>query len=131
METQVDFSSNIFKPYLPDESQVNPKVYGAELAYWLSQKLAEKGFFTSYPEYEDWGWYLDYYVADNEYRLCCGNVDNSETDWQITLEAYPKGFFGRNKPSIEYADSLLVALRSVLRESQDIKNINWVTLQNT
>lgn len=54
----VELRTNRFTPFLPDDSQVNPGVYGAELAYWLSQQLASHGVITSYPESEDWGWYL-------------------------------------------------------------------------
>jgi hypothetical protein len=33
MESTVEFDSELFSPYLPDEYQVNPHCYGAELAY--------------------------------------------------------------------------------------------------
>ena len=55
----VDFHSDAFAPVLPEDSQVNPEVYGAELAFWLCTELAKRGVVTSYPEYEDWGWYID------------------------------------------------------------------------
>lgn len=48
MNIEVTFKSDLFKPFLPEEAQVNPNCYGAELAYWLAQKLAENGFVTSY-----------------------------------------------------------------------------------
>jgi hypothetical protein len=60
MEAALDiatFVSDQFVPFLPEESQVNPEVYGAELAWWLASELARRNVFTSYPEYEDWGWY--------------------------------------------------------------------------
>src|SRR5262245_29293448 len=47
--------SERFSPVLPDESQVNPGVYGAELAFWLCAELAALGVITSYPVSEDWG----------------------------------------------------------------------------
>lgn len=53
MQTSVDFESNLFIPFLPDEAQVNPTVYGAELAFWLSRQLAQRGMPTSYPQCED------------------------------------------------------------------------------
>jgi hypothetical protein len=55
MKISVDFESNMFSPFLPGDAQVNPGVYGAELAYWLSRQLAQRGMPTSYPQYEDWG----------------------------------------------------------------------------
>lgn len=55
IELAVEFDSELFKPFLPDDAQVNPQVYGAELAFWLSKNLALKGVITSYPVGEDWG----------------------------------------------------------------------------
>lgn len=37
MKTSVAFDSDLFQPFLPESAQVNPKVYGAELAFWLSK----------------------------------------------------------------------------------------------
>jgi hypothetical protein len=125
MDTLVNFKSEMFKPFLPDDSQVNPGVFGAELAFWISKKLAQKGIITSYPEYEDWGWYVEYCLDDNEYRLCCGNVESSQTEWQCFLEPYAKGFFGRNKAPIELARVLLNAVREVLEETDGIDDIKW------
>ena len=51
-----EFRSTKFAPVLPDDSQVNPQVYGAELAFWLCTELAKRGIVTSYPNFEDWGW---------------------------------------------------------------------------
>jgi hypothetical protein len=53
METSVDFESQMFRPYLSEEAQVNPGVFGAELAFWLSRQLAQRGVTTSYPRHED------------------------------------------------------------------------------
>jgi hypothetical protein len=60
METEVDFYAEAFNPILPEDAQVNPECYGAELAWWLCRKLAERGAFTSYPNFEDWGWFLEF-----------------------------------------------------------------------
>ena len=47
MDTCVDFESRLFAPFLSEEGQVNPQVYGAELAWWLSRELAQEGVETS------------------------------------------------------------------------------------
>src|SRR5438552_3014154 len=78
MEAIVDlaeFRSSRFTPVLPEESQVNPRRYGAELAFWLCTRLYEKSrVVTSYPDYEDWGWLLSYSTeAGDEFALHCGN----------------------------------------------------------
>ena len=125
METSVDFNSDLFKPFLPESSQVNPHVYGAELAYWLSRKLAGKGIITSYPEYEDWGWFIEYIVDENEYWLCCSNFDEAGIEWRCFLRPLGKGFFGRKKAPLAYAESLLIALRQILSETDGVANIRW------
>jgi len=50
-----EFSSELFRPFLPEESQVNPEVYGAELAYWLARKL----FGRDKPSYSEAGQAID------------------------------------------------------------------------
>ena len=79
METSVDFESTMFSPFLPGEAQVNPGLYGAELAFWLSRQLARRGTLMSYPEFEDWGWFIEYSTEhDYEYWLCCANIDGAQ-----------------------------------------------------
>ena len=39
--SRIEFSSTKFLPYLPESCQVNPGVYGFELASWLSLALAK------------------------------------------------------------------------------------------
>lgn len=70
--SRIEFSSTRFLPYLPESCQVNPGVYGFELATWLSRKLAEAGFPTSYPTNEDWGWYIEYVEDEAAYLIGCG-----------------------------------------------------------
>ena len=126
MESKVTFDSPLFRPYLPDDAQVNPKLYGAELAFWLSRKLAERGVFTSYPIAEDWGWLIEYITKyEDEFWLCCCNRNDAPDQWQCVLEAKAKSWFGRNKPSFDRAEALLKALRPILEEQPEIDNICW------
>jgi hypothetical protein len=125
MDTCVEFSSNLFKPFLSEEAQVNPECYGAELAWWLSRELAARGIETSYPNSEDWGWFVEYIIDDNEFWLCCGNIAGESNRWRVYLDRKAKKLFGRNRGSIEVATPLLKALSVVLSESPDIQNIQW------
>ena len=128
MDTAVEFESKEFAPFLPEESQVNPNVYGAELAFWLAEQLAKKGVVTSYPNYEDWGWFIEYITeSGDEYWLCCGNREGETDKWLCYLNPKAKGLFGRNKASVEGAVSLLTALRSILAESSGITSVRWST----
>lgn len=125
MNTCVDFKSELFKPFLSDEAQVNPNVYGAELAWWLSSELASEGIETTYPNFEDWGWFLEYFVDDNEYWLCCGNVADSNNQWRVYLDCKAKNIFGRSKAPVDYAKPLLKALEQVLYKQPEITSIVW------
>ena len=126
METSVDFQSEKFRPYLPDEAQVNPSVYGAELAFWLSQQLAQRGVMTSYPNYEDWGWFIEYITEDgNEYWLCCANRDRTQDKWRCYLQPKARSFFGRDKAPVEGARLLMSTLRDLLAGEQSISDIAW------
>ena len=104
---------------------MNPQVYGAELAWWLSRELAQEGVETSYPNSEDWGWFIEYIVEDNEYWLCCGNQGGSKNQWRVYLDCKAKGLFGRNKAPVASATPLLNALSKVLERCDDISNIVW------
>jgi hypothetical protein len=126
METIVDFESNMFSPFLPDDAQVNPGVYGAELAFWLCRQLAQAGILTSYPAAEDWGWFITYRTEDDHtYSLCCGNIYGSVDKWRCYLKPEAKRLFGRNKAPIEGARMLMHALRNVLQKELGISNVIW------
>ncbi|MFW2368062.1 MAG: hypothetical protein ACN4GW_16720 [Desulforhopalus sp.] len=125
MNTCVIFTSTLFKPFLPGSAQVNPECYGAELAWWLSGKLASKNTITSYPNYEDWGWFLEYLIEDNAYWICCGNITGTEDQWQIFVEPQAKGLFSRKKPPIDIAAPVLKTIDDLLRECPEIYDIKW------
>lgn len=126
MENHVKFKSALFHPALPEESQVNPGCYGAELAYWLCVELAKIGVITSYPDYEDWGWYLMYITqGGDEFYLCCSNFGDSVDEWHCYLRPLGRNFFGGNKPPIEIAKALLEGLRLVLESATEIKELQW------
>ena len=121
----VTFTSGHFKPVLPDDCQVNPGRYGAELAYWLCVELAKASVVTSYPNYEDWGWYLEY-RSDNgeEFRICCGNVDGRDDNWMCFVEPLSKGIL-RGKANPASASRLLEGMDAILRKTPEITNIEW------
>lgn len=126
MDLSVEFESELFVPFLPEDSQVNPQVYGAELTYWLARKLAEKGVVTTYPNNEDWGWFIEYFTDQgDEYWLCCSNAEGANNKWFYYLNPKAKKLFGRDKAKPENAKSLMDALKSVLQEEQGIRNIIW------
>jgi hypothetical protein len=126
MDTAVTFKSERFRPVLPEDSQVNPGRYGAELAYWLCTELAREGVVSSYPSSEDWGWFIEYITdAGDEFWLCCGNVDGTRDQWHCFLQPKGKGLLGRAKPDLEKARPLLDGLARVLSREPSVAGIEW------
>ena len=72
---QVEFETDKFLPFLPEECQSNPGVYGFELAAWLAENLAKRGITTSYPLGEDWGWLIEFINNETalEITIGCGS----------------------------------------------------------
>lgn len=128
MDTVVDFSSELFRPLLPDKCQVNWQTFGAELAFWLSGQLAKKGIITSYPYFDEWGWFVEYCVDDNQYLLCCSNTDELGREWCCFLQPQSKGMLGRKKAPVKQAALLLCALSELLEETSGITDIEWSKL---
>lgn len=122
-----EFSSEAFGPFLPEACQVNPGAYGAELAYWLSRALAESGVPTSYPDYEDWGWYLTY-VTDggSEFAVHCGNITGASSRWLLSLRRYGRKIFDRDPPPFSDAAELVAAIERCLEAEASISDLEWV-----
>ncbi|NYE60008.1 hypothetical protein FHW58_001160 [Duganella sp. 1224] len=122
----VEFRSIQFAPLLPDEAQVNPGVYGAELAFWLSTFLAGLGVITSYPQHEDWGWYVDYTTDSGaEFAIHCGNVDGSKDQWLLSLRPIPRKMFGRDKPPFADAAKLIAGIRTAVGALNSASEVVW------
>lgn len=121
-----EFTSLRFAPVLPDECQVNPGVYGAELAFWLCSALARLSVVTSYPQFEDWGWYIDYRTDTGaEFALHCGNVGGSSERWLLSLRRFGRGMFGRNKPPYSEATPLVDAVKRSLEAEAAVSDLQW------
>lgn len=126
MRDIAEFTSQKFAPVLPEECQVNPGVYGAELAFWLCSALARAGVVTSYPEYEDWGWYVEYRTDDGaEFALHCGNVGGSSERWLLSLRRFGRKMFGRDKPLYSDAAPLVDALKRLLEAEAAVSDLEW------
>jgi hypothetical protein len=124
-KTAVTFTSDRFRPVLPEDSQVNPGRYGAELAFWLCVELAREGVPTSYPNFEDWGWFIEYIVDEDEFWLCCVNVDGRNDQWRCFLRPLGRSLFGRNRAPVERARPLLQGLARVLEREPSVLDLAW------
>ncbi len=122
-----EFRSSRFSPLLPEDSQVNPGVYGAELAYWLCTELARNGVVTSYPYAEDWGWIIEYVTPEgSEFAVHCGNVGGSADHWLLSIRRHGRKLFGRDLPPYELAEPLVRGIESLLRSEDSITEMNWL-----
>ncbi len=121
------FTSVKCEPILPEDCQVNPGVYGAELAYWLCTELGKKGIGTSYPQNEDWGWYIEFITeSGSEFAIHIGNISGTKDQWLLSLRRYGRKIFGRNKPPITDAESLLSGIKQTLESEPSISDLNWL-----
>lgn len=121
------FKSELFTPVLPEECQVNPEVYGAELAFWLCTELARRGIATSYPNSEDWGWFIEFLPeSGSEFAVHCGNVEGKRDEWLLSLRRHARNMFGRDKPPFEEAAILVEGIWQLLTSSGGISNVQWL-----
>jgi len=122
------FRSPRFAPVLPEERQVNPGVYGAELAFWLCTRLYEhRGLATSYPGAEDWGWLLGWSTVDGDrFALHCGNVDGTSDRWLVSLRRFGRGWLGREVPDFARAAGLARAVRELLEAEPTVTELEWL-----
>jgi hypothetical protein len=126
MQMAVTFTSERFRPVLPEDCQVNPGRYGAELAFWLCAELAREGVVTSYPNYEDWGWFVEYSTdEDDVFWLCCGNVEGTDREWHCFLQPMARGILRRSKPRMEQAVPVMDALARALAAEPSIDDVRW------
>jgi hypothetical protein len=111
------FKSDRFRPFLPGDRQVNPNVFGFELASWLSQSLAEHRVVTSYPSEEDWGWYLIFPEGEAEYQVCCSGSEESPGEYEWRVFVSPIKRLLRRRPSDAMAEELFESILDCLKES--------------
>jgi len=120
------FRSDKFTPILPEDSQVNPGVYGAELAFWLCTVLAQAGIGTTYPESEDWGWFFEYHTErGSEFAIHCGNVSGYKNRWMLSLRRFGRKMFGRDKPPFAEISIVTDAIKQCLESETTVTDLEW------
>ena len=110
----LEFTTDKFRPFLPEPCQVNEDLYGFELAAWLAQALAEADVVTGYPHAEEWGWFIEYTSeAQQEIVIGCashGPTQGFPTQWRIFARQRRKPLKG----GADAAELLCAATLSVL-----------------
>jgi hypothetical protein len=110
----IEFTTDRFRPFLPEPCQVNADLYGFELAAWLAQALAEADVVTGYPHAGEWGWFLDYFTeAEQEITIGCashGPTHGFPTAWSIFTRQRRKPLKGGADASQFLAGAILSVL---------------------
>lgn len=113
---------------------INPCCFGEDSVAWLREKLVAKGFESSAPGQEDWGWYLKLKNASDSYLI--GISGNSGEDsarqnygrWRIIVEKHRsiwQGLTGRRV--IGTNDQMLQSIEEILRSEADFRDIHQET----
>jgi hypothetical protein len=114
----LEFSTDRFRPILPELCQVSEDLYGFELAAWLAQALAEQGVVTSYPHGEEFGWFLEYPLeSGQEITIGCasrGPTLGYPTQWRVFARQRRKPLKGAPKGAEDAGPVLRDAILSVL-----------------
>ena len=129
MRTHVRFRSPLFRRKKPDEEQVNPGVYGEELASWIHEHIGTFGRPAADHFGEDWGWMV-VFGRDYPAWIGCGNVAGEEEEWHCFCEArvaMMDRLLGRPGPQ-EARDTTVRALAALLATLDEISDVEWFSV---
>lgn len=125
--TTVRFRSAAFKPQRPEEDQVNPGVYGEELASWLAERIMEAEGLKSRVDFEDFAWLVELPLGDGTAWLLCANEYGSDEIWMIDIREAPRllGWLRRSKLPLAAVFDLSKKLQAILVAEPSISEIEW------
>lgn len=110
----LEFTTDRFRPFLPEPCQVSEDLYGFELATWLAQALAEQNVLTSYPHGEEFGWFIEYPAeSGQEITIGCashGPTQGYPTQWRVFARQRRKALKRGDDASPLLHDAILSAL---------------------
>ncbi len=121
--TFATFKAESFAPFLPECKQVNDGVYGAELAWWLCKKLADNEVYTSYPEFEDHTWILNFEHNEHEFEIHCHNQFQKKHHWELKIRTFKLGLFSNKRTSGEALTHLCSLLEKPLKETNEVSEL--------
>jgi hypothetical protein len=122
----VTFSSTAFNTTDSKDYFINPGCFGDDLSNWLLGELRQRGLETgSEPGQEDFGWYLNFLIANRGYTVVVGYKPDDKTwiGWVERSCGLVASLFGGRKRSIEPA--AIETLHSILSESPRIERVRW------
>jgi hypothetical protein len=127
MTTSARFESTRFRPLRPEDEQVNPGVYGEELARWLAARLAESEGTQPRVDYEDWAWLVEVAVGKGHAWICCANEYGSDDVWMIDVRQRPRllGWLRRAGVAPDEMFGLCRRLHVILSSDATITKLEW------
>jgi hypothetical protein len=126
MRTHVRFRSQLFRPLKPEDEQVNPGVYGEELAKWVRENIGSHGVPAQDHFGEDWGWMV-VFGRESPVWIGCGNVEDESDQWLCFCDVH-RGFLDRllgRPPATEALRRTVNALASLLASEPRITDVEW------
>jgi hypothetical protein len=122
--TVVTSESTAFNMAEPKDYFINPCCFGDDLAKWLIDELRKQGLATDdRPGQEDFGWYLNFKIADVPHSFVIGHRPTGETEagtWFGVVER-KSAFFRRRGIQPAAVD----AIHRILSTSPLIQDVRW------
>ena len=125
--THVTLRTVKFNVSEPKEYFINPNCFGDDFANWLMVKLTDQNIVVEKdgPDQEDFGWYVNFTVDDDEIT-CVIVYSESDEKWFLILE-YNVGIIGtilgrRNK---HVANNVVNVLDEILKAEPEFYSVEW------
>ena len=128
MKTCVEFRSDRFPAYPDEEQQINPGIWGKQLAEFVSAGLKSRGIAAGKPVAEDWGWLVPIENESFPLWIGCANYDDGFLCFIEPSKPFIRRYF--KKISTESQVSAVAkALDSLLASEASVGDVRWWTRQ--
>lgn len=127
MTTNARFRSTRFRPLRPENEQVNPGVYGEELARWVAARLTETEGAEPRVDYEDWAWLVELRLGKGHAWIFCANEYGSDDVWMIDVRPRSR-LLGWFRPAAVTPDDLFglcKRLHVIFSSEATIMDLEW------
>ena len=113
----------------PRDHFINPECFGDDVAAWLAAELTARGFPTTEPGQEDWGWYVEVTTGPDCYFVgvgCTGatDADPAKGEWRLMVEKHRtlwQKLTGKNQPAAD--EPIFAELERILVSNRDVTNV--------
>jgi hypothetical protein len=122
----MSFVTDRFDPAKERPNDINP-IAGEAVLLWLRERLPARGYDTTMPAMEDWGWYVDSENRTASYMIGAGGDPETGPDivWMIQISKHRSladRLFRRNR--LESTDELSEAVERLLRGEPDFRDLS-------